>query len=315
MEPTAQDMECLVLGLSDTDQITRVSHALSVKSRVEILNLLGEKNIMSVNEIAQALHLPISSASMHVSILQEAGLVVCERMPSIHGSLKTCARRKSSIYFKLKGEPPAAEKQLVQSLPLGAYSAVGDIVPACGLASQIGPIGIYNNPRSFFLPERLDAQILWLKSGYLDYQFSPLLRSDVKIKALELSFEVCTQALIEEQAQTTSIQVLVNDHLLGERVCSCDSEGRRGTFNPAWWPDVSTQHGELQKWRVTEDGTYLQSQKIADLTLSDLALDRQPNIAVRLYVPAVCKRQAGINLFGTGFGDYNQAINLMIGYQ
>ena len=38
------------------------------------------------------------------------------------------------------------------------------------------------------------------------------------------------------------------------------------------------------------------------------------SIRVTLDVPAEREHQAGINLFGNFFGDYSQALNLMIGY-
>ncbi len=315
MQPTIDEMECLSLDLDDVEQISRVARALSVPKRVEILRLLGEKNIMSVNEIALSLDLPISSASMHIGVLEEADLVYCERMSSIHGSMKMCTRRKSSVYFRLRAEPAPSAKQFSQALPMGAYSRAADIEEPCGLASQVGPIGVYNNPRSFYLPERLDAQILWFKSGRLDYQFSLLLHENIDIEYLELSFEACTQAQLQDPVWKTEINVSINDCPLGSGICSCDNQGRRGTFNPSWWPDVATQHGELQTWRVTSGGSFLQGQRVSDVTLNDLRLTERPCVDVSILVPRDSQYQAGVNLFGTGFGDYNQALHLLIGYQ
>ena len=78
---------------------------------------------------------------------------------------------------------------------------------------------------------------------------------------------------------------------------------------------MATQHGELQKWRVTKNGTYLQDEKVSDVRLQDLKLSGTARINVILHVPSDPDNHSGINLFGLEFGDYNQAIQLVIGYQ
>lgn len=309
------DPERLTMDLSDIEEASRVARALSVPKRLEILQLLGEKNVMSVNEISQTLGLPISSTSAHVSVLEEAGLIICERVSSIHGSMKMCNRKRDSILFHLCKDPPHHTKQFAQSMPIGAYSQAESINEPCGLASSLGPIGVYNRPGCFYLPERLDAQILWLQSGSLCYRFAPLLDESVEPEYLELSFEVCNTAQLVSPVWQSKLNIYINGCQLGSSVCSCDNGGRRGKLNPSWWPDVATQHGELQKWRVTQTGTYLQGERISDVRLQDLNLAGMSRINVLLHVPSDPDNHSGINLFGSEFGDYNQAIRLVIGYQ
>ena len=309
------DPERLTMDLSDIEEASRVARALSVPKRLEILRLLGEKNVMSVNEIAQTLDLPISSASTHVSVLEEVGLIICERVPSIHGSMKMCNRKRDSVLFHLCKDPPHRTKQFTQSMPIGAYSQAESINEPCGLASGLGPIGVYNRPGCFYLPERVDAQILWLNSGSLCYRFAPLLDESIEPEYLELSFEVCNAALLESPVWQSRLVIYINGCQIGSSVCSCDSEGRRGKLNPSWWPDVATQQGELQKWRVTKTGTYLRDERISDISVQDLKLTGLSHINVLLHVPSDPGDHSGINLFGTEFGDYNQAIRLVIGYQ
>lgn len=310
MPLTSDESQRLTLDLSDSQTASQIARALSVPKRLEILRLMGEKNVMSVNEIAQTLNMPVSSASMHISVLEEAGFIVCERMPSIHGTMKMCTRKCDSVLFHLRVDPPHSTRQFVQSLPIGAYSQAESITNPSGLASRFGPIGVYGRESSFYLPERLEAQILWMKSGCLCYRFASLPDASIEPEYLELSFEVCSEA--QSTVWRSVIQITINGCLLGSGECSCDNEGRRGTFNPAWWPDVATQHGELQKWRVTKEGTYLQGEKISNVRIQDLKLASTPRINILFHVPS---DGDGINLFGTDFGDYNQAIQLVIGYQ
>ena len=309
------DPERLAMDLTDVEVVSRVARALSVPKRLEILKLLAEKNVMSVNEISQTLNMPISSASSHVSVLEEAGLISCERVSSIHGTMKMCSRKRDSILLHLCMDPPHHTKQFAQSMPIGAYSQAESITEPCGIASRLGPIGVYNRPNCFYLPERLDAQILWLHSGSLCYRFAPLLDESIEPEYLELSFEVCNAAQLDSPVWQSELRVYINGCLLGSSICSCDSKGRRGNLNPAWWPDVATQHGELQKWRVTRTGTYIGDAKVSDVRLQDLQLSGSAHINVLLHVPTDTNYSSGINLFGTDFGDYNQAIRLVIGYQ
>lgn len=314
MNDTSSELQQISVVISETAAVSKIARALSIPQRIKILELLSEKNVMSVNQIAVALNLPISSASMHVSVLEDAGLVSCERMSSIHGTMKMCARKVGAIQFHLRHDVPRNIKHFNQELPLGAYSAALDVTKPCGLASMYGPIGVYNRPECFFMPERLEAQMIWLKSGTLTYEFSTFLDRDIDVEALELSFEACAQARMHDEWKT-EILVSVNGKCLGSCTCTCDANGRRGTFNPDWWPDVATQHGDLLKWRVTKDGVYLRDQRLSDVTLNDLNLSKCEKVSVQLRIPSTNENASGLNLFGTGFGNYNQAIGLSIAYR
>ena len=304
----------IVLNIAQPEELCRVARAFSSPKRVEILQLLGTNNIMNVNEIAKAIDLPISSTAMHICTLEEAGLITCAKQPSFRGTMKMCTREKNEVVFQLNEAGAAMQRVQMQQLPIGAYSAAVGINPACGLASHNAPIGAYNNPRSFHLPERLNAEILWFRNGYLEYHFSMLSMEEIDIHWLEVSFEACSQAPSDLEVWQSDVRVFINDRLLGLHTCTCDSQGRRGTFNPAWWPNVATQHGELLTWRVDANGSYVQKERVGNTNLTDLALTQKDMISVRVEVPALGGEQLGINLFGNHFGDYNQGIGLQVGY-
>ena len=64
----------------------------------------------------------------------------------------------------------------------------------------------------------------------------------------------------------------------------------------------------MKRWKVTNDGCYLDDAQISGITLEQLHLTDKPYIAVRIGVKPDAVHQGGINLFGERFGDYNQAI-------
>ena len=85
MEPS------VVFGLDDTRRLVLLGKALSVETRLDILKLLcgRERNI---NEIAEELSIPPSSAASHVRVLEAAGLIKTALQPGIRGSMKLCSK-------------------------------------------------------------------------------------------------------------------------------------------------------------------------------------------------------------------------------
>jgi len=59
------------LDLDDKEQLALLARALSAEVRIEILRLLCRTDL-NINEIAERLNLPQSSAAAHVKVLEEA---------------------------------------------------------------------------------------------------------------------------------------------------------------------------------------------------------------------------------------------------
>ena len=65
-----------------------------------VISLLGIRS-MNVNELAEALSLPVSTAALNVRQLEEAGLISTEIQPGIRGAMKLCSRRIDSVSMRL----------------------------------------------------------------------------------------------------------------------------------------------------------------------------------------------------------------------
>ena len=76
--------EDLKLDLSDMKRTALVCRALSSETRLQILNALIERS-MTVSQLAEYFYLPVSSMSVHVHILEEAGLVTSISNPGVRG--------------------------------------------------------------------------------------------------------------------------------------------------------------------------------------------------------------------------------------
>ncbi|HON18947.1 MAG TPA: metalloregulator ArsR/SmtB family transcription factor [Salinivirgaceae bacterium] len=82
-------MEIKKLELNVLEQAASMLKAIAHPQRIEILNLMQQKERMTVTEIQQCLGLPQSVTSHHLGILKDKGVL-------------TCKREGKNIYYELK---------------------------------------------------------------------------------------------------------------------------------------------------------------------------------------------------------------------
>ena len=170
----------------DHDMICKVSRALSVPDRVKILKclLLRPKNL---SELSQELDIPLSSVSRHVDALAEAQLIFVNYQPGLKGHTKYCSQMVLSYTVSLDvprlEESPAREYSV--EMPVGLFSHCHIKAP-CGMTGKEDKIGAFDDPRTFFLPERIEAECIWFDSGFISYNFPSPLPTE-KLSASELS--------------------------------------------------------------------------------------------------------------------------------
>jgi predicted transcriptional regulator len=303
------------LSVDDPETLCRVAHALSAPTRIDVIRLLG-KSSKNVGEIANILDLPMSSAALAVKVLEEAGLIRSEMQPGQRGAMKICSRTLDTFSVRLEPAPDVADSSVILlEMPIGGYSVAGNIKTTCGLAGEHTYIGEMDNAASFYLPQRFDAQLIWFRQGYLEYDFSLLMIKRIIVDWLEISFEVCSEAPMYRDPWKSDIVLSVNGQRLGVWTSPCDCGGRHGKLTPSWWSDFSTQYGFLKTWRVDSGGSYLENVRIGDVTLESLHLEAQDHISVRIEVPPDAVNVGGLNLFGEKFGDYAQPVVMRVGYR
>lgn len=304
----------LTLSIDEVEESSAVLRALASPDRLRIVAMLGAGS-MNVQQIAVATGLPMSTAAAHIRVLEDASILMSESVPGAHGAMKLCSRRLDQVMLKLLSEPRNDDSVIALNMPVGGYSRVMDIQPTCGLVNANSAIGEYDNPSSFYLPGRLEAQMLWFRSGFVEYRFGALSMQHLHIKSLELSFEACSEAPMYRNPWKSDISIFINDKLIGIWTSPADLGGRKGVLNPAWWPDVMTQYGYLCTFRVDQQGSYLENARVSGVTIDYLDIPARDCITLRIGVEKDAQNLGGINLFGEGFGDYQQAIRLLIRYQ
>lgn len=300
------------LNLDDIEKLTLVGKALSSEVRIELLKLLCYCSL-NVNEIAERMQIPPSSAAMHVKVLEEAGLIRTELLPAVRGSMKVCHKAVDEISVQAQTSV-AAQKVEIINMPIGSYVDY-KVVPNCGLVSEKGPIGEEDEPRCFYHQDRALAKLLWFGEGYVEYRFSNHMLKETKETRLELSMELCSEDHEYNMDYPSDITVWVNGVEAGTWRCPSDFGGRRGIWNPEWWPDKNTQYGLLKTWTLSEDGTYLDADKISDTAISEYHLNESDYISVRVGIKEDAQFKGGVNLFGDSFGDFAQGIRMVVYYE
>ncbi|BDP43914.1 transcriptional regulator (plasmid) [Deinococcus aetherius] len=291
-----------------------VLKALGSETRLLILSLLSH-NVMNLAELTAALGLPHATVSFNLKHLEEAGLLHVQTVPGTRGTQKLISKRYDELHVRLPGSVAEAAPDVVAvSMPIGNYR-FAQVVPTCGLAGDFQFIGTLDDPRSFFEPEHVFAQLLWFRSGFVEYAFPNNLPFGAFATELALSMELCSEAPQYDPEWPSDVTVWINDVEIGTWTCPGDFGGKRGRLTPQWWPDDQTMYGLLKRWRVTGEGTSVDDERVSDVTLGDLGLEGQHHVAVRIGVREDARHVGGLNLFGRRCGNHAQDLLMQVRYE
>ncbi|MGL4336666.1 MAG: ArsR/SmtB family transcription factor [Turicibacter sp.] len=295
------------------NEMVSYAKALSSEDRIKMLKLLDFGNF-TINEMAEQLSIPVSTAGLHVKILEETGLILTRLESATRGTKKVCFKNIDEITFDLlHKEKNISFDSYYINMPIGAFSN-SEIEGTCGLVSEYTSIGTFDNPAVFFYPEKYTAQLIWFETGYLEYKFPLDLLKHVSLESLEISFECCSEAPSYKTNWPSDITLSLNDIELHTFTSPGDFGIRKGKLNPLWWPDSSTQFGLLYNLRICNDGVYFAEQKVNEISLEKLQLFNTPYLTFKIEVKKDATYPHGINLFGEKFGDHDQNIVLRIDY-
>ena len=297
----------------DPEEGIEVLKAFASAARVRILKLLHDRGALNVNEIAQALDLPQSSVSSNVQVLEDAGLIRTETQRARKGNQKICHTLFDEVLVMFKPDPKSASANRIEvAMPLGLYTSC-EVSAPCGLCSGDGIIGLLDVPDTFLDPGRMSAGLIWFTRGYVEYQFpNNISLMQGKLADLEFSLELSSEVPGTAANWPSDITFSVNQVDIGTWTSPGDFGDQRGVYTPSWWKLKGSQYGKLKSVRVTADGTYVDGLKISPVSLKDLDVEAHRSIRFRVGVHDDAKHPGGINIFGRGFGNYDQDIVMRI---
>jgi predicted transcriptional regulator len=297
----------------NTEKDFEVLKVLGSDLRIRILGLLNGKKL-NVNEIAKTLNIPQSTAAVNIKALEKAGLVKVENKKGRKGSQKLCSAQYSEIVIAFPSRAPEdREDDVIEvEMPVGLYTKF-EVSPPCGLCSPEKIIGFLDAPDSFWSPERVKAGLLWFEKGFVEYKFpNNALYKREPLKRIEVSMELSSEVPGTNKNWPSDITLWINEVEIGTWTSPGDFGDRRGRFTPLWWKLEGSQYGLLKTWIVTDEGSFVDGERVSDVTLKDLKIYDHSSIKIRVGVKEDARNVGGINIFGRGFGNYDQDIVLRL---
>lgn len=309
-----RDIELHLSNPDHHEQIAKIGKALSSPVRLNILNIL-KNTALSLQEIAEILKIPVSSAALHVKILEEAKLIVTESQPGLHGSMRVCICSMQSFHLEtFDAQTDISDNTISMEMPVGNYYAF-DVEPTCGLADENGIMDAYDNVRSFYSPQRSQAQLLWFQQGYVEYRFPNLMNPLLSLHEISFCFELCSEAPGYLENWPSDITVSINGCEAAGYRSPGDFGARRGRLTPVSWPNGRTQYGILKTFSVRENGGFVDGSLVnPDINLSTLNLDKYPYISLKIEIKKDARHIGGVNIFGEKYGDFPQGIVMKLIY-
>ena len=288
-----------------------VFEALASGVRLKIINLLSQRS-MNIKELAQNLSLSSAILTMHIRKLEDAGIIKSERV-KINGAIhKICSLDMDLIEIEFPKNKDSDLKTYEFILPVGHYTDF-NVTPTCGLATTEKIIGYFDDPRYFWDPERVNAKILWFTKGYIEYKVPNHLLSDQTLKFIEISMELGSEAPGVNSNWPSDISFFLNGVNIGHWTSPGDFGSTKGNFTPDWWSLSVGQYGLLKIIKIDDTGSYIDGEKMSEVTLSQLNL-REQLWSLRIAVLEDALPQGGVTLFGSGFGNYDQDIVFRLYY-
>lgn len=288
----------------------KLFECLSSETRIKVIELLGDDK-KNIGELAEALDVSSAIMTRHVAMLEECGIIQTESIPGKRGLQKICSLIATEITLTFKKNLSAAESHTV-SIPIGQYNAY-EVYPTCGLASLTGFIGMNDDPRYFSSPERVNAALLWFQTGWVEYNVPSYLILNKPISSIEISMEICSEFPGYKEEFPSDIHFYINGVYLGKWLSPGDFGNKKGTYTPEWWRS-GTQYGLLKTISITSSGTMLDGIRMSNVTIDQVVLERKGDMRFKIAIPKHAEHPGGINIFGKGFGNYDQSIEVRVEY-
>ncbi|MCF7756667.1 ArsR family transcriptional regulator [Paenibacillus xylanexedens] len=283
--------------------------ALASEVRWRIMDMIADRE-MNVKDIAAALELSPSIVTMHIRKLEDAGLIGSRRVRINGGTHKLCYLKQNHIEIELPSASQTSRSR-EQTIAVGHYTAF-DIHPTCGLGTLEKEIGVWDDPRYFLDPERVHAAILWFGKGYVEYKTPNFVLPDQTTDAIEISMELASEAPGLRDHWPSDIRFTFNGISLGTWTSPADfGRAARGKYTPEWWHRNVNQYGLLKTIRIDASGTYMDGERMSDVTLADIKLS-EPFWTLRFTVDEESPNVGGLTIYGARFGNHDQDIVIRV---
>lgn len=284
-----------------------VYKALSSPIRLKIIQILSQKRL-SIGELADRLDLSATITARHLNQLKDAGIIKFDRI----GHKKVAKLKVDRINIKFPETIYTLFNVHKTEVPVGQFTNFS-VKPSCGMAGPGGYVGKVDNPSYFMDPHRMEAGMVWFNDGYLEYQLPNHLKSTDSLQMIDIIAELGSEFPFSNNNWPSDITVSVNGTELGYWTSPGDFSDVRGKYTPAWVPSNVNQYGIQKTFRITTHGTYLDGQPWSKVSLSDLSYEPDRFI-LRFEVKSTATHRGGCTIYGQGFGNYRESIQMKLFY-
>ena len=298
------------LNFGDHERINKIGKAISHPIRTRIMAQLHEYP-KTISEIAKLNDISIKDALFHVNVLVESGIVKKISLPADKNGVNIYAATSTDIYLNYAQEDVCDIETYTQEIPVGMY-ADARFDSVFRMASQKEVIRL--DEKDAFNPIRKEASLLWTNGGMVTYSFGKNFSTTQHIESINFSFEICSETNGFRNDYKSDITISVNGIKLGIFTCDGDFGDIEGKCNPPFWGRTYTQYGHLLVINITNDGTYINHRLVSKITIEDIKLNEHDDLRLTIENERNAKHYGGFNLFGKGFGNYDQDILLTVNY-
>ncbi|MGO4345281.1 ArsR/SmtB family transcription factor [Paenibacillus sp. MCAF9] len=294
-----------------SEQSLPIFEAISSNVRIQMIHLLSKKS-MNIRELAEALGLSSAIMTMHVKKLEKAGIIKSEMTPGKGGAAqKVCSLSMDGLEIAFPRKDVVQRESRRTEVSIGHYTDL-NIVPTCGICTTEKVIGIFDDPRYFLDPDRVNAKILWFSQGYIEYKIPNFLLTSESPDELEISMEISSEAPLTNMNWPSDLTFFFNGVNVGMWTSPADYGGK-GKLNPSWWFDDVNQFGLLKRLIIKKDGTYMDGLRLSDVSLDQIDISNS-HWTFRIAILEDAEHIGGFTLFGSGFGNYNQDLIFKLYY-
>lgn len=283
-----------------------VFEALASETRLKLIQFIGGEK-KSIGEIAKYLGISNAITTRHVRQLEDAGLLNSERGIGENRNKKLVFLNVDDIHISFPEKVYKGLNLHTTNLKIGHFTDFS-VTPTCGLATKTEIIGKTDDPKFFMDTLRVDAALVWLSEGYLEYKIPNLLRENETPEMMEFIFEIASEFPISNNVWPSDITIYVNGIKVAVYTVPGNFSDVRGRYTPAWWDSYLSQYGLLKHLRINKLDTAIDGEVYSAVKINELGLENETFITLRFAVEVDAKNKGGMTLFGEGFGNYNQDI-------
>ncbi len=285
---------------------------LGSEIRISILELLHRKGPLRMTDIADELGIANGSLSPHIKSLSENGLIAISFSSGKHGVQRICSIIEQQILIETESNTRNAN---VYEAEIGVGQYVDyRVFPTCGISTAEHMIGSEDEPCYFSSPERINAGIIWMGHGYVEYIIPNYLKPGQELLELQISMEIASEAPGFCEDWPSDVFFSINDVDLCSWTLPGDFGKKTGIYTPSWWDRNWNQYGQLKFLTIDAQGTYIDGIRRSDVQLDQLCLTNDSTIRLRISAPDTAKHCGGLTIYGRSFGNYDQDIRVRMHY-